>query len=314
MSHRLCCCLGDITCEEWCECLPDVCTIDRIEIVRTRTDYDYNNQVAFEYTETIRLLNVNMQFLTDGCKCWMENLGGRGNGQIEHEFRVRSYIKFCSTLDSQGCAHECFPPLILHQTTTFDANLQSLGAGMVKLECDDPCNPCLNPCNGCPSQTFNMLYVDATVNGTETFTDTCNPGSNYSYSLSWPVRASFIARNGCLTSSTYNTRGLRVYNDNAWQASAFPVIAGLFSVCSGDQKFGWTCGGVGPVFVTNPQYESYYEVETCQVGACRGHTCYSTLGPPAVPTYQCVCNGPGDPGYTYNWSVFTRSHDVQITV
>lgn len=308
MSHRLCCCLGDITCEEWCECLPDVALINRIEIVRTVEVYGLNNQVIGDIRETIRLLNVNMQFLTDGCKCWMENLGGRGNGQIEYEFIWERYDKHCTYLESQGCPHECFPPVVITQKDYNKANLQSLPAGAVRIECDDPCNPCLNPCTGCPTQTYNMLYVDAIVAGNIAFTDYCDPSQSQNYNFSWPVRASFIARNGCLTSNTFNTRGLRIYDDNSWQQAAFPLV--IPNVCSGQQKFGWTCGGVGPVFITNPQYESYYEVETCQTGYCAGHTC---IGPP--PQYQCICNGqPGDPGYTYTWSVNTRSHDVQITV
>jgi len=71
MTHRLCCCVGDITCEEWCECLPATAVINTIEIQRTRRTYDYNNQTAFDYVETIRLQNVAMAFYTDGCRCWM---------------------------------------------------------------------------------------------------------------------------------------------------------------------------------------------------------------------------------------------------
>lgn len=311
MTHRLCCCVGDITCEEWCECLPATAVINTIEIQRTRRTYDYNNQTAFDYVETIRLQNVAMAFYTDGCRCWMENLGGAGNGQISYRYVEKSYTKTCSFLDSQGCPHECFPPLVLWQERVINAALQNLGAGAVRIECDDPCNPCLTPCSGCPTQTYNMLYINATVSGTDTFTDSCNPGSNYSYPFSWPVRATAIARNGCLSSNTFNTHGLRIYDDNSWQVF-FPAIIG--NVCSGTQKYGWTCTGTGPVFTTVPQYESYFEVETCKVGHCVGHTCYSTLGPPAVSTYQCVCNGPGDPGWTEYWDVYTRSHTISMTV
>lgn len=296
--HRTCCCTpSGITCAEWCACLPATKTIQSLDI-NWRFEERRAGKVIYEIEYTIHLADVELAYATDGQCCWLENIGGEGNGTITVDWVDRFYVWTPSSLDVNGCQHTCHGNTYLCIENTCDSNgPQLLGPNEVRIRCDDPCNPRYCPTVLEPPNHFTMLELDANVmldykaRGKlptyDIYPIVCDSSVDATFSASAPIQATFLAPLECLDSSTFNTHALRTFRKLGWFGGG--AVDAPATGCSGEPALGWVCKGSGTPYQTQPWYGNTV-LEGCPVDDYNidCHLCYDNSTPP-VETFRCPC-------------------------
>lgn len=290
---RSCCCGGEeLTCAQWCECLPSTKTITSLDIHWTYYEKKGTHTV-FMIDYTIHLANVHMVYASDGQCCWMENVGGEGHGTIKIDWIAKTYVWTPSSFDTNGCVHACASATFqCSEAKCETAGAVPLDSGWVVIRCDDPCNPRPCPTTSDPPNKFTVLEIDAlpTLNFSQTGLLTeypCDSLIDTSYTQTTPVQAVFLAPLKCLDSTTFLKHACRTHRNLWWFDSGSPAP---YTGCSGDPAIGWTCSGFSAPYTTNPIWGST-SLQSCPADDYNVdcHTCWDQPTPPSLVTFQCTC-------------------------
>jgi len=298
----LCCTVSDcdMTCIEWCACLPLHATVSFTiqNASYAYTDGNLNQSMVESWTFT------NIKFDRDLDNCVMFSRGGAGGGTVSYSYRLTGYAPLWSTqIIDPTCPHVCHGAWVETGWMQHTAPAVLAAANAITIFCADPCN---SP----PVRPFMFLKSSMSLVTNVTFSD---PILNPPYTTSTLHDLIFISPLACLTTGSFSVRGLRI----------IPYVGGIGSgciglgalICKGTCDEGWVCQGFTAPYTTIPYYNQGFDVSSCLVyGDTDCHTCFNTASPP-VATFACFCNGTeGTAGWGSTYSAWHREHSVTCTV